>query len=119
LLLVKRALTQLNTSILFEGIVKITDIKAVTVFPTMDILLACISCCAFLTYYDASHADLGSVDEIIYMTNRRLVSAKQPLALQWERGSRAALLKGWLQLSCGFCVYFVASSSRMLFSNWT
>ena len=27
--------------------------------------------------------------------------------------------KGWLQLSCGFCVYFCSNSSRMLFNNWT
>lgn len=29
------------------------------------------------------------------------------------------VLRGWLQLSCGFWVYFVASSSRILLSSWT
>lgn len=27
------------------------------------------------------------------------------------------LPKGWLQLSCGFCEYLLANSSRMLFSS--
>ena len=29
------------------------------------------------------------------------------------------LLSGWLQLNCGFCVYLLSSSSRMLFNNCT
>jgi hypothetical protein len=62
--------------------------------------------------------------ESIYMTKRRLVS-KRVVVSRWIarmgeiKEVEEHILRGWLQLSCGFWVYFVASSSRMLLSSWT
>ena len=45
--------------------------------------------------------------------------AEAEAKVEAEAEAESGLLNGWLQLSCGFCVYLLSSSSRMLFSSPT
>lgn len=63
-------------------------------------------------------------DTKIYITKRRLVSADPVSPIFQTRESTEGqvprqinLPRGWLQLSCGFCVYFPSSSARIVFNS--
>ena len=55
---------------------------------------------------------------LLYITNNRFVSVKSA-RVQHDTGGRDGIPKGWLHDSCGFCVYFVANTSRMLLRSST